>query len=81
VYPFVRGKDLAACAIAERFDVDGITVIVVEDEEVVVASTGRCDETSGLIGVNLPSDRSAGGVQVVCARAKWVGGWRRVIRV
>jgi hypothetical protein len=54
---FVPGQDAWAGTTAEGFDEYAITVIVVEDKDVVVAAVGRDDELASLISVDLASER------------------------
>ena len=46
---------------------NGVTVVVIEDEDVVVASGGRDNEAASLIGAYLASDDLAVGADVVGA--------------
>jgi hypothetical protein len=52
---FVGGKDGAGCFVWHGFRMDGVAIIMVEDEELGVARTGWDDEASGLIGEDLAS--------------------------
>ncbi len=51
--PFVGGQDFGDSFVFHGLGMDLITVIVVEDEELVAARAGGRDETAGLIGKDL----------------------------
>ena len=56
---------------------DGVAVIVVEDEDVIIATDGGYNKTTGLIGTDLASDGVAVGVDVVCAVIRtFLKNWR-----
>ncbi len=65
-------------AIFHEFGVDEIGIVVVEDEEILAAADGGDDKTSCLIGVDLPSGREAGGIEVLGFEC-WGAGWRGVV--
>ena len=49
----VAGKDGGARVVLDGFGKDAIAVVVVEDQQVVVAMAGRCDESACLVSVDL----------------------------
>jgi hypothetical protein len=54
-------------AVRDGLGVNGVTVVIIEDEDVVVASGGRDNEAASLIGAYLASDGLTVGVDVVGA--------------
>ena len=59
--PFVGGQDFGGSFVFHGLGVDVITVVVVEDEELVAARAGGRDETDGLVGEDLARVGHAGG--------------------
>ena len=52
---FVAGKNAGSRAAADGFGEDAVAVVVVQDQNVVVANAGSNNESSGLVGVDLAS--------------------------
>ena len=50
---FVPGKNARSCAASNGFSEDAVAVMVVQDQNVVVADAGRNNEPAGLVGVYL----------------------------
>jgi hypothetical protein len=69
---FVGCFDGRFLAIGYGFCMDGIAVVVIQDEDVVVATGGGDDKATGLIRANLASDGLAVGVDVVGAMIGWL---------
>ena len=74
---FVGVKDLGGCSGFHRFGKDGVAVVVVKDQEVIVAGTRRCDESSGLVGVYLSGRFHDGGEAMMGAFEGQAGRWRQ----
>ena len=55
-----------------RFGKNGIAVIVVQDEQVVVAGAGGRHKFAGLVGEDLSGGFHDGGIAVMGASAGWV---------
>jgi hypothetical protein len=70
---FVGGFDGGLFAVGYWLSVEGVAVIIVEDKDVVVATGGRHDEATGLVGAYLASDGLAAGVDVL-------GAFRRLMK-
>ena len=49
---------------------NGVAVVVVQKEDVIITADGRDDETAGLIGADLASDGVAVGVDLVGAMVR-----------
>jgi hypothetical protein len=71
VCTFVRRKDLGTGFALHQLDVNGIAVVIVEDEHVGVSSAGRSEKTAWLVSVDLSSDALMGGKDVVRASNRW----------
>ena len=62
---FISIFDGGLFSIGDRLSMNGVAVIVVKEENVVVAANGRDNKTTGLIGANLTSDGVAVGVDLM----------------
>ena len=51
---FEGSENARARATAHRLDEDGVTVVIVHDQDIVVAGIGRDDEFPGLVRIDLP---------------------------
>ena len=54
---------------------DGVTIIIIEDEEIVVSASGGDNESSGLVGANVAGDGTAIGVDCVGTELGLLDGW------
>ena len=73
----IPGNDTGAQAILYGFGQDGIAVVVVHNEEIVVAFGRGDDEAAGKVAEDLASERLAGGEDGVCSCGWWLTGCRR----
>jgi len=53
VHCFEGSEDFGSCAVLYWFCMDGVAIVVVEDEDLRVACAGWDDEASSLIGEDL----------------------------
>jgi hypothetical protein len=58
-------SDLGAFSILRGLREGGVAVVIVEDERVDVTAAGRNEKTTSLIGIDLPSNLGACGVDVI----------------
>ena len=77
---FVAGKDGCTCAVFEWFRKNAIAVIIVEDQQVVIAVTGWCNEAACLVSVDLASGLHDCCVAEVGAFIVWGIGVIRIVR-
>jgi hypothetical protein len=63
----IGGQNLGAGLVLHEFNMDGVAIVIVKDEHVVVAGTGGSEETARLVGVDLTGDPLVGNKDVVCA--------------
>ena len=81
---FIGVLDGFLLAIGYGFSMNGVAIIVIKDEDVVVAACGRYDETACLIGADVSCHGLAFSVDVVSAmpwsllicRLHWLCSWR-----
>jgi hypothetical protein len=66
---FVAGQDGWSGACGNGFGINGITVVIIEDNEVVVAMTGVFKEFAGLVSVDLSSRGQDVSKTIACASA------------
>ncbi len=69
---FIGVFDGGLFAIGDWFSMDGVAVIVIEDEDVVVATGGWNYKTAGLVGAYLASDGLAVSVNAMGAVINWL---------
>lgn len=63
-------------AIFHGISQNGVTVIIVQDEEILVASTGRDGKSAGEIGGDLSCHFDGGGKDMVCFGVLcWIPDW------
>jgi hypothetical protein len=63
----IAGEDGTARAIFDGFGEDAIAVIVVKDQQIVIAMAGWCDEAACLVSVDLAGGFHEGSVAEVGA--------------
>jgi len=63
----VGSQNLGAGLVLHEFDVDSIAVVIIKNKHVVVAGTGRSEETSRLVCVDLTGNPLVGNKDMVCA--------------
>lgn len=68
---FVGGQYLRAGLVLHEFDVDGVAVVIIKHKHVVVACTGRSEETSRLVCVDLAGNTLVRSEDVVRACDRW----------
>ena len=64
---FVGCFDGGLFAIGDGFSVNGVAIVVIEEEDIVVAADGRYNKSTCLIRANLAGDGVAVGVDVMGA--------------
>ncbi len=64
---FVPSEDVGARARPERLCVNIITIVIIDDQQVAVATARWHKETAGEVGCNLASHKLTVDIQVVCA--------------
>ena len=64
---FISVFDGGLLVVWDRLGVDGVAIVVVKEEDVVVAADGWDNKATCLVGAYLSSDCLAVGVDVVCA--------------
>lgn len=78
IHNLVGGADSLPGSVLHGFSDDGVAVMVVDDEEVVVVATGGRDkELAREVTVDLTGDRLAGGIDVVFTKGRRSGSRRR----
>jgi hypothetical protein len=77
VSTFVGGQNLRAGLVLHEFDMDGVAIVIVKNEHVVVAGTGGSEETARLVRVDLTGDPLVGNKDMVGACD---GGGRREVQ-
>ena len=77
---FVAGKDGCACAVFDWLRKNAIAVKIVEDQQVVIAVTGWCNEAACLVSVDLASGLHDCCVAEVGAFMVWGIGVIRIAR-
>jgi hypothetical protein len=63
----VGSQNLGAGLVLHEFDVDSIAVVIIKNKHVVVACTGRSEETTRLVRVDLTGNPLVGNKDMVCA--------------
>ena len=69
-YALIRRHNDFFGAILHGFRVNGVAVVVVNDENVRVTTDGRTKETAGRVRVDLAGGRLAAGVQEMCFESR-----------
>ena len=64
---FIPIEDVGARARPERLRVNIITIVIIDDQQVTVATARWHEETAGEVGRNLASHKLTVNIQIVCA--------------
>jgi hypothetical protein len=67
VSTFVGGENLGSGLVPHELHVDGVAIVVVKNEHVVVAGAEGSEETARLVRVDLTGDPLVGNKDMVCA--------------
>jgi len=69
----IGGEDGRTFLVWHGFDVDEVAVVIVEDEHVGVATGGRVEEASSLVGEDLAGDVGEVDIEVISSDGCWGG--------